>query len=500
VRLAELLLKAGANVMDRNSANALAYDLAVIYGHDELIDLLVKHMNQVVPAVDRQADDSTTALIRATMAADVKTINGLLAAGADASRRDRQGESPLSYAVTRDLDEVVQVLRAAGVERLSHDNVIGHESIVHAGSQGALGTILDLLDSGAPIDVTDADGDTAITAAAVHPGVVKVLAKRGADLSHRNNEGKTAYMIAAASNRIRVMNALEEAGSPIDEPEELESLAQMQAVLSALKARASDSDADESHGDPDVDVDGAKLLIACLTGDALTVSSQIAAGVDVNYENDEGRTALMMALAGLGRREMSRRSERDFEQIIDSLLVAGTDPNSGLMSPLILATLAGRLHIVNALIRAGADVNLKADLPTDEQDGTMLANALFVALSPNEHDSHVDERVGLALVRAGIDLSFTSDDGSLAVHCAAKVGMTKTLREILERAPKTIDAQDNEGSTPLMLAASNNRLEAIKVLLDRQANRQIRDAKGRTSADLAVGAGNHEAASALSAA
>ncbi|MBK9684944.1 MAG: ankyrin repeat domain-containing protein [Betaproteobacteria bacterium] len=136
VRLAELLLKAGANVMDRNSANLLAYDLAVIYGHDELIDLLIAQMNQVVPAVDRQADDGTTALMRATMAADVKTINDLLSAGADASRRDRQGESPLSYAVAHDQVEVVQALRSAGVERLPGDKAIGPQSIVHAGSQG----------------------------------------------------------------------------------------------------------------------------------------------------------------------------------------------------------------------------------------------------------------------------------------------------------------------------------------------------------------------------
>ncbi len=138
VRLANVLLTAGANVMDRNSANVLAYDLAVIYRHDELVDLLIAHMNQVVPALDRQADDGTTALMRATMAADVKTIEDLLAAGADASRRDRQGESPLSYAVAHDLDEVVQALRSASVERLPGDKVIGPQSIVHAGSQGAL--------------------------------------------------------------------------------------------------------------------------------------------------------------------------------------------------------------------------------------------------------------------------------------------------------------------------------------------------------------------------
>lgn len=497
VGLASLLLKAGANVMDRNSANVLAYDLAVIYGHDELIDLLIEHMNQVVPAVDKQADDGTTALMRAAMVSDVKAIKELLAAGADSSRRDRQGESPLSYAVAHDLDEVVQALRAAGVERLPGDKVIGPQSIIHAGSRGALGTILDLLNSGTPIDLTDDDGDTALTAAAVHPGVVKVLAKRGADLSHRNGEGKTAYMIAAASNRVRMVETLTEAGSPIDEPEELEGLTQMQAMLNALRAKASGSDGEEGDNESDVEVDGDELLMACLTGDALAVSRQIAAGADVNYENDEGRTPLMMSVAGLGRGDISRRRERDFEQIVDSLLAAGADPNRGLMSTLILATTTGRLHLVNAMLRAGADIDAATELPTDEEGGTMLATALFVALSSNEHGATSDERVGLALLEAGPDLSFISDDGSMAVHCAAKSGMSKVLDKMLDLAPEVIDAQDEDGSTPLMLAAAGGHVDAIKLLVKRGANLAIRDAKGRSAAQIAQDAGHQRAAAAL---
>jgi len=476
--------------MDRNNANALAYDLAVIYGHDDLIDLLISQMNQVVPALDRQAEDGTTALMRATMAADVNQIKDLLAAGADASRRDRQGESPLSYAVTHDLDAAVQVLRAAGVERIPPDKVTGHESIIHAGGQGALGTILDLLDSGTPIDVTDAGGDTALTAAGAHPGVVKVLAKLGADLSHRNNEGKTAYMIAAASNRVRLMQVLEESGSPIDEPEEMDGLTQALAMFNAMKAKASDIDADERDDEADIEVSGDELLMACLSGDALTVSRQIAAGTDVNFMNDEGSTPLLNSVAGLGRGGMSRRRERDFEQIIYSLLAAGADPNRGVMPTLIIATMTGRLHLVNAMLRANADVDAATELPTDEAGGRILATALLFALFPNEHGSHLNERVALALLDAGPDLSFKSNDGSMAIHYAAKSGMLRALNKILDLAPEMIDVQDSEGSTPLMEAALNGKSEALSLLLERGANRDLRNANGRTAAQLALEAGH----------
>lgn len=483
VRLAELLLKAGANVMDRNSANALAYDLAVIYGHDELIDLLIAHMNQVVPAVDRQGDDGTNALMRATIAADVKTIKDLLAAGADASRRDRQGESPLSYAVAHDLDEVVQALRSAGAEKLPGDKVIAPQSIVHAGSQGALGTILDLLDSGTPIDLTDDDGDTALTAAAVHPGVVKVLAKRGADLSHRNGEGKTAYMIAAASNRVRMVETLKEAGSPIDEPEELEGLTQMQAMLNALRAKAADSDGGEGDTESDVEVDGDELLKACLTGDALAVSRQIAAGADVNYENDEGRTALAMAIQGVMQEKPSRRRGRDFEQILDALLVAGTDPKVGEFPYLVFAAMGKRLHLVNALIRAGASV----DRTIGEGQ-----TALFMSLLAPDSGQTADDRCALALLNAGADSSLKHESGAMPIHLAAASNYLGALQALLERRPQDIDAKTNIGITPLMMAATEGHAEAVRVLLQFGADRSLADDEGLTAKEVAIKNGNED--------
>lgn len=477
VRLAELLLKSGANVMDRNSANVLAYDLAVIYEHHELIDLLITHMNQVVPDVDRQADDGTTALMRATMAADVKSVQDLLAAGADASRRDRQGESPLSCAVAHDLNEVTQVLQSVGVERLPGDKAISPQSIVHAGGQGALGTILALLDAGTPIDLTDDDGDTALTAAAVHPGVVKVLVKRGADLSHRNGEGKTAYMIAAASSRVRMVDTLKELGSPIEEPEELEGLAQMQAMLNVLRSKASSGDAGESDGNSNVEADGDDLLMACLMGDALTVSKQIAAGVDVNYENDEGRTALAMAIQGLMQDEVSRRKERDFEQILDALLVAGADPRVGEFPYLVFAAMGKRLHLVNALIRAGASI--------DRNIGEGQT-ALFMSLLAPDAGRRADDRCAIALLNAGADSSLRHESGAMPVHLAAASNYLGALQALLERRPQDVDAKTNIGITPLMMAATEGHAEAVRLLLKYGADRTLKDDEGLTAKDVAV--------------
>lgn len=496
IRLSELLLAAGANVLDKNNLDVLAYDLAAIYDQHELAQLLIARMNRVVPEVDRQDAEGNTALMRAVKAADTASVSQLLASGADASRRDLAGDSPLSYAVFHDLGEIGQALRTADVDRSHADVTSGNVPIVSAGSRGALGTILDLLDAGIAIDTLDSRGDTALTAAITHPGVIKVLAKKGADLSHRNHDGKTAYMIAGAANRALIRRTLAEVGSPIDEPPELDGFAKIHAMLHASDPMGAVDDIDESDSESDREAasDLDEFLVASMMGDAVAVARHLAEGVDVNHEDEQGHTALLMALAGLGQGGISRRQERDFEQVIDSLLVAGADPNASSIAALILATTIGRCHLVNALIRAGADVNATAEVPSDAESGTSVANLLFMALLQQEDAASIDEQVGLALVRAGIDLAFCGDDGAMAVHYAARSGATKILKEILGRASHTINAQDRDGLTPLMWAASMNRIEALNVLINGQADRYLRDGKGRTALDIALAEGHQESA------
>jgi ankyrin repeat protein len=483
IRLAELLLKAGANVMDRNRANALAYDLAVIYGHDELIDLLIAHMNKAVPAVDRQADDGTTALMRATMAADVKTIKDLLSAGADASIRDRKGESPLTYAVVHDLFEVVQALRSAGVERLPSDKAIGPHSIVQAGSHGSIGTILDLIDAGTPIDTTDENGDTALTAAAVHPGVVKVLVKLGANLSHRNGEGNTAYMIAVASNRVCMIETLKDAGSPINEPQVVDEVTQMQTMLNALKAQAEDPGQLVGAGESIIKVDVDDFLMACLSGDALTVSNQIAAGVDINYSNNEGVTGLALAIKASLQEAISRRKARNLEQIIDKLMAAGANPEIGEFPILIVAALGKRLALVNSLIKAGASINAAVS------DGQ---TALFMSLLAPTDGKEADDRCAIALIKAGADTSLKHESGALPIHLAAASNYVGALAEILNRSPQDVDAQTNTGITPLMQAATEGHAEAVKLLLKFGADLSLKDDEGLTAKEIAIKNANED--------
>lgn len=59
--------------------------------------------------------------------------------------------------------------------------------------------------------------------------------------------------------------------------------------------------------------------------------------------------------------------------------------------------------------------------------------------------------------------------GRAAVHWAAEAGDLQVLRFLVEEANASIGAADNDGDTPLTLAALNSHLECVKFLLDRDA-------------------------------
>lgn len=59
--------------------------------------------------------------------------------------------------------------------------------------------------------------------------------------------------------------------------------------------------------------------------------------------------------------------------------------------------------------------------------------------------------------------------GRAAVHWAAECGDLQVLRFLVEEASASIGVADNDGDTPLTLAALNSHLECVKFLLDRDA-------------------------------
>jgi predicted component of type VI protein secretion system len=113
--VARILLAAGADVRARNRYGGTALIPAAHYGHVETVRTLLQSSIDV----NHVNDLGWTALLEAVILGDggprhVEIVRMLLAAGADASKADREGTTPLAHARRRGQADVVKLLEAAG--------------------------------------------------------------------------------------------------------------------------------------------------------------------------------------------------------------------------------------------------------------------------------------------------------------------------------------------------------------------------------------------------
>lgn len=99
--------------------------------------------------------------------------------------------------------------------------------------------------------------------------------------------------------------------------------------------------------------------------------------------------------------------------------------------------------------------------------------------------------VALLLAR-GARIEARGEDGEGPLHEAALGGSAEVITLLLDHGAQ-IDAPDRDsGATPLMIAASLGRTNAVTVLLRRGANPALRDHAGHTALDRALEAENSE--------
>jgi len=150
-----------------------------------------------------------TPLIVAAAAGNAPLVAQLLAAGADASAEDCDGDTALSLAVERGHAAAVKALRRHPRALAGDVNPPGlHQGAAH----GELGAALAELDKGTSPNLPDSEGNTALMLAAKagRVGTVRALYALGASLRPRNVRGQSAWDLADA--RVRV--SLREFGAP----------------------------------------------------------------------------------------------------------------------------------------------------------------------------------------------------------------------------------------------------------------------------------------------
>jgi uncharacterized protein len=179
-RARELLSRrAAVNTSDRRGLTPLIWASAV--GNVELVRLFLESG----AAVNQRGSDGMTALMLASANGFMEVVRALLLRGADVTAAT-SGLTARQLALERGHGEIVKLLEQAEIlgARLLQAATEGHDTAVRQ-----------LLTLGAPANMTDTRGATALMIAARNGdlGMLQVLLSRGADASARDREGKTVF-------------------------------------------------------------------------------------------------------------------------------------------------------------------------------------------------------------------------------------------------------------------------------------------------------------------
>jgi len=432
------------SVASASAATSEVADAAMRQNREAVRTLLQKKAD-----VNAPQRDGTTALHWSVRLDDVDTADLLIRAGARVSVANREGVTPLQLAAMNGSAVMVDKLLKAGADPNAPLTPQGDTALMMASRTGKTDAIKVLIESGANVNAKETWGGTTALMWAVsegHADAAKMLIDHGADVKARSN------FVPAANGR-GFEGRTPVAVKPGQGVEEFAS-----GLLTPLMFAAREGDIETTRvlvsAGADVNAiagDGKDALgLAVFNGNYDVASFLVDNTSNVNQADTQGFTPLFWAV---DRRNMETAPNfpwmitADPLPLITKLLDAGANPNA----------------IVNNTPRA----RMRAGSPR-----IVFATALMRAAFSADL-----ELVKLLLAHAA-DPTIISKDGETMVAAAAGLGFIqgyskgKSAAERLEVVKlfvglgADVNAADDYGITPLMVAGNMGDTKIIQYLVD----------------------------------
>ncbi len=415
------------------------------------------------PLFETAENDGTTTLHYAVLHDVNDVARSLLRSGARVNARNRYGVTPIYLAARNGSAEMTALL----LEHGANPNELyreGETVLMTAARTGDSSTVSLLLEHGARIDAREEwHGQTALhwAMAQGHAHLVALLVEHGADVNARSTEEEWERQVT-------------------DEPREkwLPPGAMTPLLFAAREGCLACIQPLLEHG-ADIDAPTPKLitplLISLINGHYDVAMALIAAGADVNLNDDTNRSPLYAAVDFNIMPESNRPAPEVLHNrhtaldVIEALLQHGADVNVQLsrMAPYRLKLDRGNDTMLTTgttpFLRAAKSADLAAmrlllDYGADPTLATSQGiNPLMTAanLGTRESDStgryksqpQMIEAIQLCLDQ-GLDINARANDGSSAVFGAAMFGMTEVVR-FLHANGAELDYSNNRGFSPL---------------------------------------------------
>jgi ankyrin repeat protein len=437
-------------------------------------------------------------LIETVKSGNVDAVRALLKERVDVNARQGDGATALHWAVHRNDGSVVDLLlRAGATPDLADDTGATPLYLACVNRSGPM--VERLLQARANPNAALVSGETVLmTCARTGEATgVRALLTRGANVNATEpGHHQTALMWAAAQSQPKAVEALLEGGADV----RARSRSYTQTVTSEVTQRAGREELNYT-----VPRGGSTpLLFAARSGDAESARLLIEAGADVNDELPDGASALVVAAhsghtsaatlllekgadpnaAAVGYTALHAAVLRGDLNLVKVLLAHKANPNAQITkgmpvrrtsqdfelpktlmgaTPYLLAAKFLEADIMRALAAGGADTRL----PMNDGATPLLAAAGMGIVAPAQDERRGTNRRGLAIIDGGTvepesqvveavsaaltlgsDINGTNPAGETAVHIASAQGYDSVVKLIVERGAD-LNARNAKGLTPL---------------------------------------------------
>ncbi|XP_070689859.1 ankyrin repeat and death domain-containing protein 1B [Pempheris klunzingeri] len=249
----------------------------------------------------------------------------------------------------------------------------------------------------------------------------------------------------------------------------------VQGFADFILNKHSDKDTDNGFDNKEMLLDAEKQFMDAAKKNDVETMKTLGKGLNVNAKNVHNRTALHYAVAGKNMEAVQFLLQRRVK----------VDPKDKYgVTPIHLAAWFGSLDILKLLVRAGAEQKV------ENTEGLNIMHCAAI----NNHTEILEYIIDDLQMK---ELDKDDESGHQAFALAAEHGCVQMLEMLMDQYNMATMKPNKRGDTPLHLAARNNHLDAVQLLLQRFDTRDEVNMDGETALYQAADNGQEECVLAL---